>query len=117
MRTLLVLLLLPAFASGADYTVANKQTQYTVVNKMATVSQPAPAGYQWQKVGDEPWKLVEVTSRPFQERPVAYTPATNARIVGGRSTQSPGSTGMVHTLTPVPLAGQYGDTNYCPPSG
>lgn len=56
-----------AAAAEPKFTVVNKVgTEFTVVNKVeqpalpTDPSQPAPAGYQWQKVGDGPWTLVKI---------------------------------------------------------
>ncbi len=112
----------PAGSDSIIYTVTNKQSQFTVTNRQAVPtdpSQPAPAGMQWQKVGDGPWQLVAapgVAARPFQNRP-AITPATTARNVAGTSSSSLVSTGTARTITLVPTMGQLGGTSYCSPSG
>lgn len=127
-----------AFARGAEpvptFEVTNKVPPFTVTNRMAVApavvadpTEPAPAGFQWQRRGDEPWKLVAVgkeVSWPVAT-PKSGTPewttdstrATTARTPTATpsSTRWTGSSGVVYTLTPVGVAGPLGTTaDNCP---
>lgn len=74
-----------------------------------------PNGYQWQKVGNDPWKLVAVggatTTRPFPE--FNTTHLTNVQHAAGVSTTYQGGIGTEHTYTLVPTMGQLGSTSGC----
>lgn len=128
-----VLLLSVGAEPVPTFEVVNKVPPFTVVNRVAgapaVVADPTEAdrgGFQWQRRGDGPWKLVAVgkeVSQPAtpKEPPAATwgaasrTPARPAANTPGRFTATDGSTAPWNTYTLT--AGGSGVTSNCGPVG
>lgn len=79
----------------------------------ADPNQPAPAGWQWQRSGNEPWKLVKVeakgvsqTAAPFAP---GYTSTPTTPAIGAAATSTPSSgfylPGNTYTFAPAGIPG------------
>jgi hypothetical protein len=95
-------------------------------------SQPAPAGWQWQRKEDSPWQLVRVAAREVSQPAPSFTergqphpehPFTTGTAAGGvitsPTTAAPpgryGGTRAAPTYTLAPRAVHGGSTSNCPP--
>lgn len=108
-----------AFAAFAAPDFAAFSATPAVVVKAAPTdpTQPAPPGMQWQKWGNEPWKLVELVAAPVQEvrqnpfpDPSSIVP-TPAQPAGAPSTALAGTTRTGLIRIGVGMTGRRGGTN------